>query len=169
MVLLTVNNISLVHHWQTFRTTWWRLFRLPRYSFRARHKTSMEVDEVMGMLGGYGMYQMITYFAIAFVDMRGAWHVMSLVFMGAKLPHHCTISGALNDTIPQILADDGSLQWSQCQMFVNASLSNDTASCQNGWTYDNPDNQSIIQTQVIFETQICIKCWLWATGLLHHG
>ncbi|CAL1546225.1 unnamed protein product [Lymnaea stagnalis] len=94
------------------------------------------VDELQQHLGGYGRYQMVVFFLLSIIYMRGGWHVWISIYQGLAPSYHCspTPGMGLNESVPWH-TEDGTVVFSQCDQFVNSSVSNRTQPCTNGWTY----------------------------------
>lgn len=99
--------------------------------------SAADVEAVLDRLGGYGRYQVLFFLGLGLVNVRAAWHVFVSLFVGATPAHHCTppANHSLNHSLPWAEASDGQMGWAECSMYREPGLSNETTSCQNGWTY----------------------------------
>ena len=53
----------------------------------------MELDEVLGIIGSYGRYQVIVYLLISFFDnFLSIWHMSVMAFLGFEPEHYCKVS-----------------------------------------------------------------------------
>ncbi|XP_071115919.1 organic cation transporter protein-like isoform X1 [Haliotis cracherodii] len=96
----------------------------------------MEVDDIQQLVGGYKPFQLVAYFCLGFLYMRGSWHVFSPMYLGYDPGHHCTPAPntTLNLAIPG-KEKDGVWVWDKCLMYATPGEGNATVACQNGWTY----------------------------------
>ncbi|GFN80525.1 solute carrier family 22 member 4, partial [Plakobranchus ocellatus] len=95
------------------------------------------VEELQQYLGGYGRYQVLIYFFLSLVYMRGGWHVWVPIYQSWTPSFHCSASPglSLDESVPTSVDDDGVMVFAECEQYVNLSVSNATEPCHNGWTY----------------------------------
>jgi hypothetical protein len=107
----------------------------------------MELDTVLEVLGGYGTYQMLVYFLVCLVCMRGAWHPLASVFISATPPHYCRSPPENSSYLwNSSQLDDGS----QCHLGSNFTNTSSTGGkCLDGWIYDLKHMGSTIVSEVI--------------------
>ncbi|RUS75641.1 hypothetical protein EGW08_016595, partial [Elysia chlorotica] len=100
------------------------------------HHTAHAVDKLQQHLGGYGRFQIVIYLLLGLVYMRGGWHVWIPIYQTLSPTFHCSASAglSLNESVPHTV-EEGALVYSQCEQYVNFSVSNATEHCHNGWTY----------------------------------
>jgi len=71
------------------------------------------------------------------------------LFSGGEPSHHCVVPSGqtLNETIPLELKDN-KWRYSQCERYVNLTVSNKTTSCDDGWYYDDSEFRTTIVSDV---------------------
>ncbi|XP_064619580.1 organic cation transporter protein-like [Lineus longissimus] len=93
----------------------------------------MELDTVLETLGGYGTYQMLVFFVICLVCMRGAWHPLASVFISATPPHQCRPPENSSHLWISSQGEDGS----KCQLSGNFSnMTSVSGECRDGWLFN---------------------------------
>ena len=134
----------------------------------------MRFDEILNLLGSFGLYQKRVYFLICLVSIPGAWHKLGQVFLGGSVDHWCA-----SPELDYINCTEWSLDDSQCDQAkrdaaiptdeegayesclkynltgvpfypgINTSdFTEETLSCDAGWDYDDSQYESTIITDV---------------------
>ncbi|ESN92522.1 hypothetical protein HELRODRAFT_181398 [Helobdella robusta] len=115
----------------------------------------MEVDRLLRDLGKFGKWQIL----------------INPKFPGYQPAHRCKIptNSSLDDWIPH---DDSSsnshgmnaTQWSKCEMYVNASVNNETSECLDGWEYEDEEIGDGLLTIVSQWDLVCTRDFLVQTS-----
>ena len=99
----------------------------------------MDADRVLQSLGRYGRFQILIFFCLSFIYMRGAWPVLASIFLGGKPEFSCSELPAY---------ENKSVAYDTCTITVYNSIGhNTTEPCPNGWQYGDEFKETIL-TQV---------------------
>ena len=107
------------------------------------------IEELFKNIGNPGRFQLLSYFCLVTSMVFVMNNHLIAVFYAAKTPHHCKlgVNETLQDFIP-IVVRDGEEQLDECWMYTNGNM-NETEPCRNGWTYNLPDGENTIISEVL--------------------
>ena len=79
---------------------------------------------------------------------------LSVIFclVGDTPNYRCALppNATLNESIPQKVTEDGSVEYEKCSMYANPGVDNSTVPCQYGYWYDPASGyESTLTTEVI--------------------
>ncbi|XP_041095743.1 solute carrier family 22 member 13-like [Polyodon spathula] len=123
----------------------------------------VDFGEILVLIGDFGLFQKLLLFGVCFPNVVLSFHLLSLLFTGIAVPHHCntdwilqispnlTEAEQLNLTVP--LEQDGSYQ--RCEMYrpvwdiegTEEHSINSTVPCQEGWVYDTSQYKTTVITE----------------------
>nr|XP_006821048.1 PREDICTED: organic cation transporter protein-like [Saccoglossus kowalevskii] len=146
--------------------------------------TSVDIGEVLKILGAFGRYQRFVFFLICFVMIPCAFVNQATIFLGVSTDHYCRIfdnqtyekDSALKECFIPYSYDNvsASVTWEKCTMYeVNKSHSSSLSvecnytepitECLNGWVYD----RSTYENTIVHEFDlVCGRAWLHELALM---
>ncbi|CAI9729387.1 organic cation transporter protein-like [Octopus vulgaris] len=123
----------------------------------------MDYEEVIGTIGGCGLYQKLMLAFLFSSTIMDGLHIGSMVFITPDLDYRCAIPGYDNDTykiqseiheelineyIPKI-EDKGEVVYEKCLIYSNTTENgNGTTQKCSSWVYDKTNTHTSITTQL---------------------
>lgn len=111
---------------------------------------TMNFDELLSAIGGFGKYQKILYIWICLPQVLLSLHMMASIFTGATPPHQCRGDSGNHSLSTGTEALNFSLRESSCSSISASPLGNRTerVPCGHGWVYSRDTFQSTTVTEV---------------------
>ena len=110
----------------------------------------MTTDAVTNSLGKPGKFQILFYLYLAANWIYISWNHLGMTFIGAKTKHHCTVANSSDvSLLVPLMSKNGKSVWDGCHLFDGYNTS-EKIPCPNGWTYDLPEGEATIISEVNF-------------------
>jgi hypothetical protein len=110
----------------------------------------MTTDAVTNSLGKPGKFQVLFYLYLASNWIYISWNHLGMTFIGAKTKHHCTVANSTDvSLLVPLKSKNGKSVWDGCHLFDGYNTS-EKIPCPNGWTYDLPEGEATIISEVKF-------------------
>jgi hypothetical protein len=108
----------------------------------------MSTDTLTNSLGKPGKFQVLLYLYLSTTWVFTCWNHLGMAFMGAKTKHHCTVANStdVSRLVPWI-RKNGKSVWDGCHLFDGYNTT-EKIPCPNGWTYDLPEREATIISEV---------------------
>ena len=101
-------------------------------------------------LGKPGKFQVLFYLYLAANWIYISWNHLGMTFIGAKTKHHCTVANSSDvSLLVPLMSKNGKSVWDGCHLFDGYNTS-EKIPCPNGWTYDLPEGEATIISEVKF-------------------
>ncbi|KAK6189119.1 hypothetical protein SNE40_005157 [Patella caerulea] len=111
-----------------------------------------EVDTVLNVLGGKGLYQRVHHLLISFTAFSAAFQLLDMIFIGRIIPHECaappngtgiTIAGV------ELSSSNYTVEYGQCNIYIKYNTTTSintehTLPCIYGMTYSERKDASIV-------------------------
>jgi hypothetical protein len=108
----------------------------------------MSTDTLTNSLGKPGKFQVLLYLYLSTTWVFTCWNHLGMAFMGAKTKHHCTVANSTDvSRLVPLIRKNGKSVWDGCHLFDGYNTT-EKIPCPNGWTYDLPEGEATITSEV---------------------
>ena len=108
----------------------------------------MTTDTLTNSLGKPGKFQVLLWLYLSCIWIYTSWNYLALAFIGAKTKHHCTVANSTDvSRLVPLETKNGKSEWDGCHLFDGYNTSKKIP-CPYGWTYDLPEGEATIISEV---------------------
>ena len=108
----------------------------------------MATDTLINSLGKPGKFQVLFYIYLCANTIYLSWNHLGMTFIGAKTKHHCKVENSTDvDRLVPMISKNGKTEMDGCHLFDGYNTSKKIP-CPNGWTYDLPEGEATIISDV---------------------
>ena len=118
----------------------------------------MATDDLTNSLGKPGKFQVLLYIYLSANWIHISWNHLGMTFIGAKTKHHCKVENSTDvSRLVPMISKNGKIEPDGCHVFDGYNTSKKIP-CPNGWTYDLPEGEETIISEVSSSHTIEVCC-----------